>query len=59
MKPTKHLSLRIDEELLRRFNYVAQYDARSMNGLLLLLIRKCVAKFEGEHGPIQPKNEDA
>ena len=27
----KHLSLRIDEDLLRKFEYVAKYDDRSIN----------------------------
>ena len=31
----KHLSLRIDEDLLRKFEYVAKYDDRSMNWYLL------------------------
>lgn len=51
-KNEKHLSLRIEEELLRRFDYVAKYDDRSMNWLLNALIRKCVAEFEEEHGKI-------
>ncbi len=51
-KGEKHLSLRIDEELLRRFDYVARYDDRSMNRLLLRMIRQCVEDFEKEHGPI-------
>lgn len=52
-KKEKHLSLRVDEELLRRFSYVAEYDGRSMNGALLYLIRKYVAKFEAENGKIE------
>lgn len=51
-KPGKHLSLRIDEELLRRFDYVAKSDDRSMNWLLLSLVRRCVEEFEQEHGKI-------
>lgn len=51
-KKTKHLSLRIDEDLLRRFEYVAKYDDRSMNWLLLSLVRKCIAEFEQKHGSI-------
>ena len=54
----KHLSLRIDEELLRKFDCVARYDDRSMNWLLIKMIRKCVAEFEQEHGPIQPTDEE-
>lgn len=51
-KNEKHLSLRIEGELLRRFDYVARYDDRSMNWMLLRLIRECISKFEEEHGKI-------
>lgn len=57
-KNEKHLSLRIDAELLRRFDYVARSDDRSMNWLLLSLIRKCIAEFEAEHGKIVLEDED-
>ena len=54
MKPNeKHFSLRIDSELLRKFDAVAKYDDRSMNWLLLRLIRQCVEDFEKEHGKIK------
>jgi len=56
-KGEKHLSLRIDEELLRQFDYVARYDDRSMNYVLLKLIRQFVSEFESEHGPV-PQNSD-
>ena len=49
----KHFSLRIDSELLRKFDAVAKYDDRSMNWLLLRLIRQCVEDFEKEHGEIK------
>lgn len=52
-KNEKHLSLRIEENLLRRFEYVAKYDDRSMNWLLLQLIRKSIEEFEAEHGRIE------
>lgn len=51
-KEEKHLSLRIEEPLLRKFEYVAKADDRSMNWLLLRLVRKCVSEFEAEHGEI-------
>ena len=51
-KQEKHLSLRIEEGLLRRFEYVAKYDERSMNWMLNALIRKCVEEFEKKHGTI-------
>lgn len=49
----KHLSLRIPAELLRKFDYVASYDDRSMNWMLLSLVKKCVAEFEEQHGKIE------
>lgn len=52
-KDQKHLSLRISPELLRKFDYVAGYDDRSMNWMLLSLIKKCVAEFEEQHGKIE------
>ena len=51
-KDEKHVSLRIDPDLLRKFTYVAKYDDRSLNWMLLHLIRDCVAQFEQEHGKI-------
>ena len=51
-KNIKHLSFRVNEELLRQFEYVAKYDDRSMNWMLLSLVRKCVSEFEAEHGKI-------
>lgn len=58
-KSVKHLSLRIDGELLRWFDYVAQYDDRSMNSLLLRLVRGCVDDFEKAHGRIVlPEDSD-
>jgi hypothetical protein len=56
-KNEKHLSLRIEESLLRRFEYVAKYDDRSMNWLLLQLIRKSIEEFETEHGKIELPQE--
>lgn len=52
-KNQKHLSLRIDADLLKQFDFVAKYDDRSMNWLLLSLVKKCVADFEKEHGKIE------
>ena len=52
-KDVKHLSLRISPELLKKFDYVAGYDDRSMNWMMLSLIKKCVAEFEEQHGKIE------
>jgi hypothetical protein len=52
MKNLRHLSLRIDDDLLQKFHYVADYDGRSANNQVLYLIKKCIADFEKEHGNI-------
>lgn len=54
-KNEKHLSLRIDADLLQKFSYVAKYDDRSMNWMLLNFVRKCIDEFERDHGKI-PEN---
>jgi len=49
----KHLSLRIEPELLLKLHVVADYEARSANSEILQLIRKRVQEFEKEHGVIE------
>ena len=49
----KSLSIRIDEELLDKLHVVADYEARSANSQILILIRDCVQKYEREHGEIK------
>ena len=58
-KNEKHLSLRIDADLLRRFDFVAKYDDRSMNWLMVKLIRNCIQEFENEHGTIEWTEEQS
>ena len=58
MKEQKHLSLRIDEEMLRKFRYVCEYEGRSTNRQLLIYIRTAIAEFEKEHGPIEPEQKE-
>ena len=57
MKEQKHLSLRIDAETLRKFHCVCEYEGRSANRQILVYIREAVAKFEKEHGTIEPEPE--
>ena len=47
------LSIRIDTELLDKLHVVADYEGRSANGQINILIRDCVAAYEKEHGPIR------
>lgn len=53
---TKSLSIRIDENLLNKLHVVADYEGRSANGQILVLIRDCVEKFEEKHGPVLKKD---
>jgi len=51
-KQQRHISIRIEEETLRKFHYVAKYDDRSASGQLMFLINKCIRDFEEKHGKI-------
>ena len=52
---TKSLSIRIDEQMLNKLHYVAEYEGRSANSQILILIRDCIIQFEKDHAPIPPK----
>lgn len=53
MKNSKHLGIRIDDELHYKLHYISKYEGRSGNGQILYLIRKCISEFENEHGEIK------
>lgn len=53
----KHFSLRIDEELLRKLEFTAKYEDRSINSKLLSMIREEVRNFEAVHGTIDFDSE--
>ena len=48
----KSLSIRIDSEMLDKLHIVADYEGRSANSQILILIRDCIKKYENEHGDI-------
>ena len=48
----KSVSIRIEEEMLDKIGYVADYEGRSVNSHVLVLIRENIQKFEEEHGSI-------
>ena len=48
----KSLSIRIDDDMLDKLHYVSDYEARSANGQIIVLIRECIEKFEEKHGKI-------
>ncbi len=49
----KSLSIRIEQELLDKLHVVADYEGRSANSQILILIRRCVERYEQEHGEIK------
>lgn len=42
----KSFSIRIDEEMLHKLHVVADYEGRSANGQVLVLIRDCIEAYE-------------
>lgn len=50
---TKSLSIRIDSEMLNKLHVVADYEGRSANSQILILIRDCIEKYEDKYGKIE------
>lgn len=48
----KSLSIRIEQEMLDKIGYIADYEGRSVNSHILVLIRDNIKKFESENGEI-------
>ena len=53
MKKNKHISIRIDEDVLQKFHYVSKYEDRSASGQIMYLINKSIREFEEKHGAIE------
>ena len=49
----KSLSIRIDTEMLNKLHVVADYEGRSANSQILILIRDCIEKYEDKFGKIE------
>ena len=58
MNKQKHISIRIDADVLEKFHYVAKYDDRSASGQIMYLINNCIREFETKHGPIELTGKD-
>ena len=48
----KNLTIRINEEMLNKLHVIADYEGRSANGQILVLIRDCIEEYENKHGEI-------
>lgn len=46
-------TVRTNSELLKKFRFVADYNARSANREIEVLMKKHIAEFEKEHGEIK------
>ena len=53
-----HYMMRVDRVLFKKFRYIAEYNGRSANKELEQYLKRCVAKFEEEHGEIPVEAED-
>ena len=51
----KSVSIRIEEEMLDKMGFVADYQGRSFNSHVLVLIRDDIEKHEAKHGKIEGK----
>lgn len=49
----KSVSIRIEEEMLDKIGYIADYEGRSVNSHVLVLIRENIKAFELDHGSIE------
>ncbi|MBE6767614.1 MAG: Arc family DNA-binding protein [Ruminococcaceae bacterium] len=48
----KSVSIRIEEEMLNKISHIADYEGRSVNSQILVLIRENIKTFEDVNGPI-------
>ena len=49
----KSVSIRIEEEMLSKIAYIADYEGRSVNSHILVLVRENIKRFEAENGEIE------
>ena len=49
----KSVSIRIEEEMLNKLHVVADYEGRSANSQILVLIRDCIKDYESKNGKIE------
>jgi predicted DNA-binding protein len=53
MKDTlSRYTLRVEQELLNKLGYIAEYEGRTKNRELEQMIKKRISEFENEHGKI-------
>lgn len=50
-------TLRVDRLLFQKFRYIAESEGRSANKEIEQYLKRRVAKYEKEHGPIETKEQ--
>ena len=48
----RNLTVRIDDKMLDKLHYIADYEGRSANSQILILIRDAIEAYEAKHGEI-------
>ena len=54
---TKDFTVCIGSDMLHKLRYVADYEGRSANSQILILIRDCILKHEKKHGQLKLKKK--
>lgn len=49
----KGVTIRFPQEMLDKLSHVADYEGRSINSHVLVLVRQDIERFEEEHGKIE------
>ena len=49
----KSVSIRFEEEMLKKLTFVADYEGRSLNSHILVLVRESIKLHEDKHGEIE------
>jgi len=49
----KSVSIRVEQEMLDKIGFVADYQGRSFNSHVLVLIRDDIERHENKHGKIE------
>lgn len=53
----KYFSLRLEEDMLKKLHYIADYDDRSVNSQIVSILRQSIKEFEQKHGAISLENK--
>jgi hypothetical protein len=55
----KNVSIRIEQEMLKKLGYIADFEGRSVNSHVLVLVRENIRVFEKDYGIIDEEIHSA